>query len=116
VDNVLGSAGIELIFRSSWLGWPKQPVKWDILYHVLSCSVFKWGPGWRRGFCYSGAAEQQVMRTLHVVYAFYQYYWLLFSSPFAILLNCSHPSPRVLAFILLILLHIPLGRGKEQET
>jgi len=54
VDNVLGSAGI--IFTRSWLGWPKQPIKWDILYHVMSCSVFKWGAGWRRGFCYSGAS------------------------------------------------------------
>jgi len=56
VDNVLGSAGMELIFTTSWLGWPKQPVKWDVLYPVMSCSVFKWGAGWRRGFCYSGAS------------------------------------------------------------
>jgi len=41
----LGSAGIELIFTRSWLGSPKQPVKWDILYHVMSGSVFKWGTG-----------------------------------------------------------------------
>jgi len=38
-------------------------------------------------------AELWLVRTLYVVCAFYQYYWLLFSSPFAILLNCSHPNP-----------------------
>ena len=43
-------------------------------------------------------AEHQVVRTLHVVYAFYQCYWLLSSSPFAILLNCSHPNPWVFCF------------------
>jgi len=31
---VLGSAGIELTFTKIWLGWLKQPIKWDILYHV----------------------------------------------------------------------------------
>ena len=41
--------------------------------------------------------KHQMVRTLRVVYAFYQYYWLLFSSPFAILLNCSHPSSWVFA-------------------
>ena len=25
----------------------------------MSCSVFKWGAGWRRGFCYSGASWAQ---------------------------------------------------------
>ena len=52
---VLGSAGIQLIFTRSWLGWPKQTNKWDLLYHGMSCSVLKWGAGLRRGFCYSGA-------------------------------------------------------------
>ena len=61
-------------------------------------------------------AEHRVVRTLCVVYAFYQYYWLLFSSPFAILLNCSHPNPGVFAFFLLIPLSIPPGRGKEWES
>jgi len=56
VDNVLGSAGIDIIFTTSWLGWPKQPIKRDIPYHVMSGSVFKWGAVWRRGFCYSGAS------------------------------------------------------------
>jgi len=42
---VLGSAGIELIFTRSWWGWPKQPIKWAILYHGMSCSVFKWAAG-----------------------------------------------------------------------
>ena len=51
-----GSVGIELTFTRNWLGRPKQPIKWDILYHAMSCSVFKWGAGWRRGFCYSGAS------------------------------------------------------------
>jgi len=45
VPAVLGSGGIELIFTSSWLGWPKQPIKWDVLYHVMPGSVFKWGAG-----------------------------------------------------------------------
>ena len=57
--NVLCPAGIELIFTRSWLGWPKQPVKWDkwdILYHVMPCSLFKWGAGRRRGFCYLGVS------------------------------------------------------------
>ena len=47
---VMGSAGIELIFTRRWLGWPRQPIKWDILYPVMSCSVFKWRAGWSRGF------------------------------------------------------------------
>jgi len=38
-------------------------------------------------------AERWVVRTQHAVYAFYLYYRLLLSSPFAILLNCSHLSP-----------------------
>jgi len=42
---VLGLAGIGLIFTRSWLVWSKQPTQWDILYHVMSCSVFKWGTG-----------------------------------------------------------------------
>jgi len=33
-NSVLSSAGIGLIFTRSWLGWPKQPIKWDVLYHV----------------------------------------------------------------------------------
>jgi len=41
---------------------------------------------------------------------------LLFSSPFAILLNCSHPSSRVFVFLLLILLPISPGRGKDWES
>ena len=40
-------------------------------------------------------AEHRVVRTLHVAGALGQYYWLLFSSPFAMLLNCSHPKPWV---------------------
>jgi len=32
--SALGSAGVGLIFTSSGLGWPKQPIKWDIRYHV----------------------------------------------------------------------------------
>jgi len=24
-------------------GLTKQPINWDILYHVMLCSVFKWG-------------------------------------------------------------------------
>ena len=112
---VLGSAGIELIFTSSWLGWPKQPIKWDILYHVMSCSVFKWGAGWRRGFYYSGASWASGGE--NVAYAFFnQYYWLLFYSPFAIVLNCSHPNPWFFVFFsLLILLLIPLWRGGRNE-
>jgi len=31
---VLDSAGIDIIFTTSWMGWPKQPIKRDILYHV----------------------------------------------------------------------------------
>ena len=61
-------------------------------------------------------AEHWVVRTLHVVHAFYQYCWLLLSPPFAILLNWPHPNPWVFAFFLLILLPIPLGRGKERES
>jgi len=45
VDNVLGSAGIGLVSQEA--GWddPNEPIKWDVLYHVMSCSVFKWGAG-----------------------------------------------------------------------
>ena len=39
--SVLAWAVIELIFTRRWLDRPKQPIKWDILYHVMSCSVFK---------------------------------------------------------------------------
>ena len=53
---VLGWAGIGLTSTSSWLGWPRQPVQWDILYCVMSGSVFKWGAGWSRGFYYLGAS------------------------------------------------------------
>jgi len=60
----------------------------------MSCSVFKWVAGFRWVFATQGEAEHHVVRTLHVLYAFYQYYCLLFSSPFAILLNC-YPNPRV---------------------
>ena len=95
---VLCSAGTESIFTRSWLGWPKQPIKWDILYHVMPCSVFKWAAGWRRRFCYSGASWASGGENTACCICFYQYYWLLFSSPFAILWNCSHPNPRVFAF------------------
>ena len=61
-------------------------------------------------------AEHRVARTLHIVFAFYQYYWLLFSFLFAILLNCSLPNLWVFAFFLLILLPVPPGRGKEWES
>jgi len=77
----------------------------------MSCSVFKWGAG--GAFATQEQAEHRVVRTLHYVYAFYQYYGLLFSSPFAIPLNCSYLNPRVFAFFLLILLPISPGRGKE---
>ena len=61
-------------------------------------------------------AELRVVITLHVIYAFYQYYWLLFSSLFVILLKRSHPNPRVFAFFLLILLPISPVRRKEWES
>ena len=110
----LGSVGIELIFTTTLLGWPKQPIKWDILYHVMSCSVFKWGVGWRRGFCYSGASWALDGENTVCCIRFYQYYWLLFSSPLATLLTCSYPNWWLfLPLFLRILLPISPGRGEE---
>jgi len=51
------------------------------------------------GFATQQQAEHWVVRTLHVVRSFYQYYSLLFSSPFAVLLNCSQPNPQALPFL-----------------
>jgi len=45
----LGSAGRGLIVTSSWLGWPKQPIKGDVLCLLLSGSIFKWGAGSGKG-------------------------------------------------------------------
>ena len=41
--RVLSSAGIGLISQETCWANPKQPVKWDIWYHVTSCLIFKWG-------------------------------------------------------------------------
>jgi len=58
---------------------------------MLSVEVGSW---LKEGlFATQEQAEHWVVRTLHVVYAFDQYYSLLFSSPFTILLNCSYPNP-----------------------
>ena len=113
---VLSSAGIELIFHSSCWADPSSQsngIFCTMWCHAqyLSRSLLK-----NRLFATQEQAEYWAVRTLHVVYAFYQYYWLLFSSPFAVLLNCSHPNPWVFAFFLLILLPIPPGRGKERES
>ena len=52
-----------------------QPVRWDILDHVMSCSVFKW-ESWLKhgGFATREQAEHQAVRTLHAVYSFCQCY------------------------------------------
>ena len=99
-DTVLGSAGIELIFTRSWLGWPKQLVKWDILYPVMSCSVFKWGVGWRRGFCYSGASWAPGGENSACCICF------LSALLIVVFFSLCH-------YVKLILLPIPPGRGKE---
>ena len=113
---VLGWAGIGLTSTSSWLGWPKEPIKWVILYHVLSCSVFKWGAGWRRGFCYSGASWASggentvcclgILSVLLVI--------VFFSPCHSIKLFSSQPTS--FAFFLLILLPIRPRRLKKWES
>ena len=96
--GVLGSAGIELIFRRSWLGWPKQPIQWDILYHVMSCTVLKWGAGWRKGIFYSGASWASGGESIRCSIFFLSLLLLLFSSPSAVLLNRFYHKPQVLPF------------------
>jgi len=32
-------------FHKKLAGLTQQPIQWDILYYVMSCSVFKWGAG-----------------------------------------------------------------------
>ena len=113
---VLHSAGIGLIFTRSWLGWPKQPIKWDILYHGMSCSVFKWGAGWRRGSCYSGASWALGGENTACCTCFLSVLLIVVFFSLCLLLNCSHSNPRVFAFFLLTVLPIPLGRGQEWES
>ena len=111
--TVLGSAEIELIFTTSWLGWPKQPIKWDVLYHVMSSSLFKWVTGSRRGFCYSGARWLGGENTARCI-CFDQYYCFLLPLPFCE--TVLTPTHKFLPVFLWILLPIPSGRGKEWES
>ena len=110
--SVLDSAGTDLIFTTSWLGWPKQPIKWAILYHVMSCSVFKWWTGWGRGFLLLrsklsiGWWEHCMMYML-----FLSIIDCRFFSPFAILLNCSHPNPWDFCLFLSFWFSSPSHRG-----
>ena len=113
---VLGSAGLELIFTRSWLSWPKQPIKWDILYRVMSCSVFKWGCDWRRGFCYSGASWAWGGENTACCICFLSVLLIVvfFSLCHSVKLFSSQPTS--FAFFLLILLLIPSGREEEWES
>jgi len=77
----------------------------------MSFSIFQGGLAEGGGFATQEQAVNWVVRTLRVVYSSYQYYSLLFSSPFAILLNCSHPNPRVLPFLSDFPPH-PTGEGE----
>ena len=95
---VLGSAGLGLIFRRSWLGDPNQPIKLDILYHVMSSSVLQWAVAWRKGICYSGASWASGSEKAAYCIFYLSVLLLLFSSPFAIPLNCFYPNRQILPF------------------
>ena len=81
----------------------------------MSGSVFKWGAGWRKGILLLRSKLSIRWWEHCMLYVFFLSALLLFS-PFAILLNCFHPSLWVLPFFLLILLPIPLGREQEWKS
>jgi len=84
-NDVLCSAWIGLIFTEAGRADPNQPIKWDILYHGMSRSVFKSGAGSRKGIYYSRASWALGGEKIACCTIFLSIL-LLFSSPFVILL------------------------------
>jgi len=83
----LAPAGmIGLIFTRSWLADPHQPIQWAVLHHVMPCSVFKWGAGWKKDICYPGASWASGGENITCC-IFFLLVVLLFSLPFTVLLN-----------------------------
>ena len=64
----------------------------------MPCSVFKWGAGWRKGICYSGASWALCGKNIACCIFFLSVLLLLFPSPFAVLLNCFYYKEWVLPF------------------
>ena len=83
----------------------------------MSCSVFKWGPGWQRGFCYSGASWELGGENIACCICFSSVSLIVvfFSLHHSVKLFSSQPTSFCLSF-LLILLPTPPGREKEWES
>ena len=64
----------------------------------MSCSVFKWGAGWRKGICYLGASWVYGGENIACYMFFLSVFLLLFSFPFAVQLNSFHHNSQVLPF------------------
>jgi len=114
--NVLGSAVIGLIFTGSRLGWPKPANKWDIQYHVMSCSVFKGGSWLEQGYLLLGSVLS--IRWWENCTLFILLTRILAVVCFSLCCSVKPFSSQPMSFclFLLILFPSPLGRGEEWES
>ena len=92
-----------------------NPMRYSI--PVMSRSVFKWGAGWRRGFCYSGAswASGGENTACCICFVSVLFIGVFFSLCHSAKLFSSHPRSFCLFFFLNLLL-TPPERGKEWES
>ena len=99
-------------------GWADQTSQSNGIFYTMwrHARYFSGVEGWSMGICYAGWSWASGSENIARCMFFLSVLLLLFSSPFAVLLNCFYLNWGVLPFPSYFPPHPTMGRGSERET